>query len=336
MTQPARVSAMPGAARESARRLSRLLGAEALPLVLSGILLAALAPFTPGLLSQGNLENILANLLPLFIVALGQTLVLISGGIDLSQTSAIALTSVVGAFVMNGDTGWLQGSPLAAPAAVVVMLLLGALIGAANGFAVTALRMPPFMVTLTAMMFLSGLAIWLTRSRNIHNLPAGFVAIGSRLLPSLLLASAVGIIAHLALSRALPGRWLYAVGQNPRAAAASGVPVARVIVAAYAASGILAVASILYTGRLETASPVHGQRILLDVIGATVIGGVSLFGGRGRVAWTLYGALFLALLDNGLNLLGLSHFTVMMSKGGVILLAAALDTARHRWRSARG
>ena len=90
----------------------------------------------------------------------------------------------------------------------------------------------------------------------------------------------------------------------------------------------------LYTGRLETSSPVLGQRILLDVIGATVIGGTSLFGGKGKVLWTVFGVLFLTLLDNALNLLGLSHFTIMMVKGGVILLAALLDTARTRWLTA--
>ena len=97
---------------------------------------------------------------------------------------------------------------------------------------------------------------------------------------------------------------------------------------------LAAAASVLYTGRLETGSPVLGQRILLDVIGATVLGGTSLFGGKGRVSWTFFGVLFLSLLDNALNLLGLSHFTIMMVKGGVILLAALLDTARTRWFNA--
>jgi ribose/xylose/arabinose/galactoside ABC-type transport system permease subunit len=304
-------------------------------LVLSGLLFLGLLPFAPVLISPGNLSNLLANLLPLLVVAIGQTLVLIAGGIDLSQTSTIALTSVVGGFVMNGETGWLREHPMAGPIAIVVMLALGAVIGLANGLAVTHLRMPAFMVTLTSMMFLSGLAIWLTHSRNLYNLPGSFVAIGARLVPSLALVLVVAVAVQITLSRSLPGRWLYAVGQSPQAAEVAGVPVRGVIIGAFVASGLLAaVGSILYTGRLETASPVHGQRILLDVIGAAVIGGTSLFGGKGRVLWTLYGALFLALLSNGLDLVGLSHFMIMISKGGVILLAAGLDAARTRWSSA--
>src|SRR5262245_14040097 len=136
----------------------RLIRSEFLVLLLSGVLLIALAPFTPGLVSTDNCINLLGNLAPLLVVAVGLTVVVIAGGIDLSVTSTIALTSVLGGMVMNGDTGWLRGQALAGPLAAMVMLLLGALIGAGNGLAVTKLRMPAFMVTLTSMMFLSGLA----------------------------------------------------------------------------------------------------------------------------------------------------------------------------------
>ena len=116
----------------------------------------------------------------------------------------------------------------------------------------------------------------------------------------------------------------------------SGVPVERVVVFAYVACALCAaVASILYTARLETGSPVLGQRILLDVIGAVVIGGTSLFGGRGSVRGTVYGALFITLLDNGLNLMGLSSFSVLMVKGTVILVAALVDAIRERLEQGR-
>ena len=147
----------------------------------------------------------------------------------------------------------------------------------------------------------------------------------------LLVASTLAGFAEFMLARSLFGRWLHAVGYNARAAFVSGVPVDRVITGAYVVSGVLAAAaSVLYTARLETASPVLGQRMLLDVLGATVIGGTSLFGGKGKVVWTLFGALFLTLLDNGLNLIGLSHFSIMMVKGAVIVLAALLDATRNR------
>lgn len=307
-----------------------LLLSEYLVLFLSAVYFAALWPFTPGLAQPENFANILAAMLPLLVVALGQTFVLIARGIDLSVTATIGLASVAGAFVMNSETGWLRGSVLAVPAGIAAMLAVGALLGLANGAAITQLRMAPFIVTLTTMMFVSGLAIWLTESKNIFGLPGTFNAIGAHTLPALAVTLAVAVLAHLALSRTLFGRWLYAVGHNERAAHVSGVPVARVTLGAYVVCGLCAaVGAILYTGRLETGSPTIGQRILLDVIGATVIGGTSLYGGKGKVLWTVFGVLFLTLIDNTLNLQNLSHFTIMMVKGAVILLAAALDAARH-------
>ena len=303
---------------------------EYVVLLLSAVYFAALWPFTPGLADPENLANILAAMLPLLVVAVGQTFVLIARGIDLSVTATIGLASVAGAFVMNSETGWLRESAFAVPGGIAVMLAVGALLGLANGAAITQLRMAPFIVTLTTMMFVSGLAIWLTGSKNIFGLPAKFNALGAHALPAFALSLTVALVAHLALSRTIFGRWLYAVGQNERVATVSGVPVARVTLGAYVVCGMCAaVASILYTGRLETGSPTIGQRILLDVIGATVIGGTSLYGGKGKVLWTVFGVLFLTLIDNSLNLQNLSHFTIMMVKGGVILLAAVLDAARH-------
>src|SRR5512140_427832 len=151
--------------------LVRSLRSEYLILLLCLAYFASLAPFTPGFTAAGNFANVLTTLLPLFIVAVGQTVVLIGGGIDLSVTSVIALCSITGAAVMNGERGLLAGHPLAVPVAVVAMLFMGALAGGLNGLAISWFRMPPFIVTLTSMMFFSGLAIWLTQSKNIGNLP---------------------------------------------------------------------------------------------------------------------------------------------------------------------
>ncbi len=309
----------------------RLLGSDHLVAILCGAWVLVAAPFTPELLSPGNLANILASLAPLLVLATGQTLVLVAGGIDLSVTAIIGLSGIVGAFAMNGADGWLAGHALAPLAGAALTVATGAAVGACNGLAVGVARMPAFMVTLTSMMFFSGLAILLTRSRPIGDLPAAFTAVGSRLPLAVLLAGATALAAWALLRRTLFGRWLFAVGHNPRAAVVAGVPLARVQLGLYVASGVCAaLAAILYTGRLETASPVTGQRVLLDVIGATVIGGASLHGGRGRIPGTVFGALFLTLIDNTLNLLNLSHFAIMMAKGAVILLAAALDAARRR------
>jgi ribose/xylose/arabinose/galactoside ABC-type transport system permease subunit len=313
------------------RRLHSALLSDYFVLGLCLLYAAAVAPFTPGFVSQENFTNILASLLPLFVVALGQTLVLISGGIDLSVTAVISLASVAGALAMNGENGWMAGSDAAAPVGIAVMLLVGAGVGALNGAAVAPGRMPAFMVTLASMMGFGGLAIWLTQSRTINALPPEFTLLGANPVLALGIALAAAAFVHLLLSRSLLGRWLFAVGHNPRAAWISGVPVAGTIFSAYLLSGLLAAtASVLYTGQTETGSPVLGQRILLDVIGATVIGGTSLFGGKGKVLWTLFGVLFLKLVDNSLNLLNLSSFTITMAKGAVILLAAYLDLLRNR------
>ncbi len=124
------------------------------------------------------------------------------------------------------------------------------------------------------------------------------------------------------------------MGQNATAAHISGVPIGAITFAAYVASGFCAaLASIMLTARLETGSPVLGHEILLDIIGATVVGGTSLFGGKGKIGWTCFGVLFLTVLDNALNLMSLSQFAITITKGGVILFAAVLDSTRRRYAS---
>jgi ribose/xylose/arabinose/galactoside ABC-type transport system permease subunit len=306
-------------------RAARVFLSEYLVLILAAVYCAALAPFTPRFATWENLHSVLLTLLPLFIVAVGQTVVMITGGIDLSQTSILALCSIAAAWAMTAVSG-----AAGIPAGILAALVAGLLVGAVNGLAVAWLRLPAFIATLTTMMFFSGLAIWLTRSQNIGNLPHSFNAAGSSLVIHLLVALGFSAIFHLLLTRSLWGRWVKAVGGNPKAAHVSGVPARTVVWTAYVVSGLLAaVAGLLYTAQNESGSPVLGQRLLLDIVGATVIGGTSLFGGRGKVLWTFFGVLFLKLIDNSLNLLDLSYFTIMIVKGGVILLAAMLDTLRN-------
>ena len=311
--------------------LRRAIQSEYLILFLCVAYFCAMAAFTPEFTSRGNLANIFSAMLPLLVVATGQTLVLITAGIDLSATSTIAMASVAGSMVMTAEGGLLAGSSLAAVSGVLIMLVVGAAIGALNGGLIAGFRMPPFIVTLTTMMFFSGFAIWLTQSQPIYELPGSFLFLGKNLWPTAGIVLVVAGCAQWTLTRTLLGRWIYAVGHNPRAALVSGVPNGRVIVLTYVLGGICAgIAAVLITGRLETGSPVHWRNNLLDVVGATVIGGTSLYGGKGKVAWTVFGVLFLTLIDNSLNLLNLSHFTIMMVKGGVILFAAVLDAARTK------
>ncbi|MGH9341057.1 MAG: ABC transporter permease [Acidobacteriota bacterium] len=317
-------------------KLKHLLSSEYLVLYLSVVYFLLLWPFTPGLASPQNMANFFSNMLPLAVAAIGQTLVLVTAGIDLSATAIIALSSITGAYLMSSDSSLLPDSTLVVPIGIMAMLSVGAALGFINGTAVSRLRMPPFMVTLAAMIFFSGFAVWMTQSGNIYNLPPAFNQIGQGSLLfipfALLIVLAVGIIAHVTLSKTVLGHRLYAVGHNLRAATVSGVPVNRTITLAYIGSGICAaVSSIIYTARLETGSPVLGEGVLLDIVAAAVIGGSSLFGGKGKVLWTVFGVLFITLIDNSLNLLGLSYFAVLTVKGLIILLAALLDAARLRW-----
>ena len=351
-----RLTNMVRLSQEKAARLCRgLLLSEHFVLYLSVAYFLVLLSFYPRMAGGRNLGEVSSNMWPLLALAIGQTFVLIVAGIDLSQTAVMAVTSVIGGALMSNqmdpakfghnplwnivftpDGGPLGGSPWAVPAAVLVMLFVGTLIGLLNGTAVAKLRMPPFIVTLVSMMFFNGLAIYITRSENIMHLPNSYIAIGKGgigFVPySFFVAMVLAATAHAILTRTVWGRWFYAVGQNVRASVISGVPTERVVILAYMFSGFCAaVGSILYSARLEGGRPTLGQDLLLDIIGACVIGGISLFGGKGKILWTLFGVLFFTLLSNSLGWMNLSFYTVNIVKGTVILLAAFLDVTRTRF-----
>jgi ribose/xylose/arabinose/galactoside ABC-type transport system permease subunit len=229
------------------------------------------------------------------------------------------------------------------------------LIGLVNGYFIARFKLPSFMMTLVTLMFFSSAAIWVTQSQNIVNLPDQFTTLGKGdivsvyfgekatpeikrrdILPfvtyPMVITLGLAIVAHLLLSRTAFGRQVYAVGNNPKAAAISGVPVRRVIVLVFVIAGFCAaVAAILYSARLEGGRPtIGGGSALLDIIGATVIGGTSLSGGKGKIAWTLVGVLFFVLLSNTLNYMRLSAFHIDIVKGAIILAAALLDVLRSR------
>jgi ribose/xylose/arabinose/galactoside ABC-type transport system permease subunit len=325
----------PRLAAGPAARFLRLIVSDYFGLLLCIVYFLCAWPFVPELADADNVANLFVGMLPLLAVAIGQTLVLITGGIDLSVIAVIGACGVLAAAIMNQRTGWLAGHALAIPTAIAAALLLGTLIGLLNGVAVTLLRMPAFIVTLSMKMCLGGIVLWLTRSMPIGNLPESFAWINYGrpwgITPALIIVALLAILVQMMLSLSLPGRWLYAVGQNPRASRVSGVPVTGVVIAAYAAcSFCVAVGAILLTARLETGSPKPDEKMLLDVIGAAVIGGTSLLGGKGKVLWTVYGVLLFALISNTLQLLGVQHFRIMIIKGAVILLAAGTDLLRGR------
>ena len=235
------------------------------------------------------------------------------------------------------------------------MLLVGALVGLLNGIAITRFNMPAFMVTLVSLIFFSSFAIYLTQSQNISNLPEGFLRLGEGdivsvyfgekvepeikrrdILPfvtyPLVISVGLAVGAQFILRRTVFGRHIYAIGTNRKAAEISGVPTKRVITLVFMFSGFCAaVASILYSARLQGGRPtIGGGNLLLDIIGATVIGGTSLSGGKGKVTWTFFGVVFFVLLLNTLNSMKLSAFHIDAVKGVIILVAAMLDVLRTR------
>lgn len=354
--------------------LRRLLLSENFVLYLSITYFIILSIFIPSLAEPRNLSNQLLNVWPLLAVAVGQTFVLIIAGIDLSQGSIMAITSVLGAslittavdpllfektplwgLVLKENGGLLAGNSLAVLIAVIVMLLVGTLIGLLNGLAITHFNMPPFMVTLVSLIFFSAFAIYLTQSQNISNLPDDFLRLGEGDIVSVYFGEkaepeikrrdilpfvtypmviAVGLAAagQFILRRTVFGRYIYAIGTNRKAAEISGVPTRRIIILVFMFSGFCAaVASILYSARLGGGRPtVGGGNLLLDIIGATVIGGTSLSGGKGKVTYTFFGVVFFVLLLNTLNSMRLSAFHIDAVKGAIILVAAIIDVTRTR------
>jgi len=342
--------------RHSARQFFRnILLSENFILYLSIFYFLILIPFVPNIASQTNLENLLSNIWPLFAVAIGQTFVLIIAGIDLSQGAIISITSVVGAMfiaqkadpiVFDKSPIWgsilfengaiFAHSPYGIPIALIAMLLTGILIGLLNGTVIAYFKIPAFMVTLVSQMLFGAAAIFIVKSENIINLPESFISIGTGgfgiISYALIITVILAIISQFILSRTVFGRWLYAVGTNIRASLVSGIPTQRVIILAYTFSGFCAaVASILYSSRMMMGRPTLGGSFLLDIVGAAVIGGSSLSGGKGKVIWTLFGVIFLQLLGNSLRLLNVSFFTTEIVKGSVILLAALIDVTRTRF-----
>jgi ribose/xylose/arabinose/galactoside ABC-type transport system permease subunit/ABC-type sugar transport system substrate-binding protein len=302
------------------------------------LFITGLLGFSQAMFSTATLHDVLLAMLPLVILVAGQMLVLLIGQIDLSMTAVMATGSVVSASVMTRHVAEV-GEPGVTLTGILTCLAVGAAIGLFNGICHAILKIPSFIITLAVMMAGSGAAVWyasvVSDTISIGGLPDAFRYIGyghaAGIPIALVLCVVALIVIHYVLSRTVVGRWLYAVGHNAEAARISGVPVRRVTIAAFTASGLCAaLAAIIYTSRIETGLPTLGQNMLLDIVGAAIIGGVSLFGGRGSIWMVLIGVAFLSVLDKSLQLLGLSLFIVLAVKGCAILAAAIIDVARAR------
>ncbi len=275
------------------------------------------------------------------IVAIGMTMVIITGGIDLSVGSLIALAAVLAAGFIRDYAGAAEASPLGMTVACILAILICGLVGAFSGAMVTLFAappfLPPFIVTLAIMLVGRGLASTLAKGESIYQLPDSFVWLGRSadlfkipnavVLMLVLYGAAHGMMAHMRI-----GRYLYAVGGNREAARLSGVPVRRVLLFAYIACGLLAgLGGVIMASQLKSGSPTYGNMYELYVIAAVVVGGASLNGGEGRMFGTLIGALTIAVIQNGMNLTNVESDAQKVVLGLVILGAVLLDTLRrHR------
>ncbi len=282
------------------------------------------AVYAPQFLSLPNLINIALSIAITGILAVGMTAVILTGGIDLSVGSVAALAGIVAAMAAA------SGAPGAVALAALAALGVGLAVGAFNGLMVSRFRVPPFVVTLAMLTICRGLAFVITEGRSVSDLPPGFGLFGRELFLRvpvpvwlMLLVFAAG---WFVLKRMTFGRYVYAVGGNREAAFLAGVNIKGVTMLVYVLNGLMVgLAGLVLASRLGAGVPNAGNQYELDVIAAVVVGGTSLNGGRGSVIATLWGAVFIGVLNNGLNLANVDPYVQKIALGIVILLAVLAD-----------
>ncbi|MEE4188092.1 MAG: ABC transporter permease [Roseobacter sp.] len=275
-------------------------------------------------LTVGNLLNILRQAAPILIVAVAMTFVIITAGIDLSVGSQVALINASAAIILSFGVPW--------PLVVVAMLLLGALVGLGQGWFIAYQGIPAFIVTLAGLSILRGIALYMTQGYSIpiRDVP-GFFILGRGTILGIpvpaIIALAIAACAAIVISKQMYGRQVVAVGSNPEAARRVGMPSKWIIASVYMLSGVAcAVAGLLIAARLGSGSSNAAVGFELQVIAAVVLGGTSLFGGRGTILGTLLGTLTIAVIGNGLILMHISPFFTQIVTGAIILIAIWLNT----------
>lgn len=302
-----------------------------LPFISLLVLCLIVALVEPRFLSPGNLASVVRQTTVITVMAMGMTMVMVSGGIDLSVGSLLALSGVCGALTMTTKADSLSVILLG----LVVCLSVGLLGGFINGLAVTRLKIPPFIVTLGALGIYRGIALIITDGNGVVGLPENFgkLAEGALLgIPvPLLIVVVIALLVHFLLTSTQPGRYCYAIGSNVEAARYAGIRVARYQILFYCILGLLTgLAGAIETARLVTGVPTSGEGYELNVIAAVVIGGGSLSGGQGTVVGTIIGSLIMGVLSNGANLLGISPFIQKIVIGTVIVMAVTFDEFQRR------
>ncbi|RCW52248.1 ribose ABC transporter membrane protein [Halanaerobium sp. ST460_2HS_T2] len=287
------------------------------------VLVIVLSFMSPYFLTIPNLLNVVRQVSIIAVISFGMTMVILTGGIDLSVGSMLAFSGAVAA-------GMMVNSGLNVFLAILIGLAAGTALGLFNGIAVAKAKLPAFIVTLAMMTVARGFTLIYTNGRPISGFDETFRFFGAgylgRIPIPVVIMFILLIVIYILLKKTPFGRYIYAIGGNETATKLSGINTDKIKIAVYALNGFLAaVSGIILTSRLNSAQPMAGEGYELDAIAAVVLGGTSLSGGSGGVIGTIIGALIIAVLNNGLNLLNVSSFYQLVAKGAVILLAVFLD-----------
>jgi len=298
-----------------------------LPFLTLVALFVALSIASPHFLTSTNLSSVVRQTAVINIMALGMTMIIIGGGIDLSVGSILAMSGLLGTMAME------RGAPVAAGLAAGI--LTGTLCGLVNGLLTTQLKISPFIVTLGTLGIVRGLALIISNGLPVHQIPKSFSYLGEGTVGPvpfvLFLLILCAVLVHVILEHTQLGRYAFAIGSNSEAALYAGVNITAITVAIYTLGGMLTgLAGMIEASRLMTGQPTAGQGYELQAIAAVVIGGGSLRGGEGTVAGTLVGAFIMGLLANGSDLLGISPYLQQAIIGAVIIAAVAVDEFRKR------
>jgi simple sugar transport system permease protein len=311
------------ASSRSALRELALLPAIALAMVVGTLL-------NSHFLTSANLTNMLAQSTVLGVVVIAETLILIVGRFDLSLESVVGLAPMVSAWLITPDALGGLGVHLAPAVAITIAFVVGGAVGALNGFLVVKLRLNAFIVTLAMLILLRGIDLGISKGQTFYALPSAFLYLGTAtwlgLPASVWVVAAMFGVTGAFLRYHSAGRAMYAIGGNPAAARAAGIRVDRVIMAVYFAAGLLAAfAGLLDTARISAVTGDQGKDLIFDVFAAAVIGGVSLDGGRGRMAGALSGVLLLGIVQNLLTLSQVQSFWINACFGGIILVSLVIS-----------
>lgn len=295
------------------------------PVILFLVLLVVFGLMSDRFFAFNNFRNIIIQAAPIAILAIGMTFVLLTGQIDLSVGSSMYLTACVVALYMP-DMPW--------PASLFAVIALGALIGAVNGFAVTRLGIVSFIVTLAMLFVLRGIGMWLSNTRTLM-FPDQILTLNRATvlgIPSAIFTFLVVFLCAWALLTQTPfGRQVYAVGGDPDSARKAGLPVSRIVFLCFVLAGICAgIGGFVSITQIGAVGPKYGDQVEFAAIAAAVLGGVSLFGGRGSVGGTVFGAILIKTVQNGLNIINADPYVYPLVTAAIIFLAVAIDGTRTR------